>query len=70
MNQGISIQQLQETATVPEGSMFLVRMGDGTGTKRVKKKTLIDQLATDMAMSYEDSLAFLNAVEDESEVEE
>ena len=57
MNQGISIQQLQETATVPEGSMFLVRMGDGTGTKRVKKKTLIDQLATDMAMSYEDSLA-------------
>lgn len=31
---------------------------------------MIDQLATDMAMSYEDSLAFLNAVEDESEVEE
>ena len=70
MNQGIPIQQLQETATVPGGSMFLVRMGDGTGTKRVKKEALLDQLATDMAMSYEDSLAFLNAVEDESEVEE
>ena len=69
MNQGIPIQQLQETATVPGGSMFLVRMGDGTGTKRVKKEALLDQLATDMAMSYEDSLAFLDAV-DESEVEE
>ncbi len=64
MNQGIPIQQLTEASAIPAGSMFLVRMGDGTGTKRVKKEVLLEQMETDMTMGYEDTLAFLDAEED------
>lgn len=60
MNQGIPIQQLTEASAIPAGSMFLVRMGDGTGTKRVKKEVLLEQMETDMTMGYDDTLAFLD----------
>lgn len=64
MNQGIPINQLAEASAIPAGSMFLVRMGDGTGTKRVKKEVLLEQMETDMTMGYDDTLAFLDAEED------
>lgn len=64
MNQGIPIQQLTEASAIPEGSMLLVRMGDGTGTKKVKKEVLFEQMETDMTMGYDDTLAFLDAEED------
>lgn len=61
MNQGIHINRLAEASTIPSGSMFLVRMGDGTGTKRVSKETLSAQMEKDMTMGYDDTLAFLDA---------
>lgn len=64
MNQGIPINQLAEATAVPPGSMLLVRMGDGTGTKRVKKEVLYGQMEKDMTMGYDDTLAFLDADEE------
>ncbi len=64
MNQGIPINQLAEATAIPPGSMFLVRMGDGTGTKRVSKETLSTQLENDMALGYDETLAFLDADEE------
>ncbi len=67
MNQGIPINQLAEATAIPPGSMFLVRMGDGTGTKRVKNEVLSEQMEKDMALGYDETLAFLDADEDTGE---
>ena len=64
MNQGIPINQLPEATAIPPGSMFLVRMGDSTGTKRVKKEVLSEQMEKGMVLGYDETLAFLDADEE------
>lgn len=40
MNSGIPFDQLRSAETIPQGSIFPMSMGDGTGTKKVTKETL------------------------------
>lgn len=40
MNSGIPFNQLKSAETIPQGSIFPMSMGDGTGTKKVTKETL------------------------------
>lgn len=70
MNQGIPINQLAEATAIPPGSMLMVRMGDGTGTKRIKKEVLSEQIEKDMVLGYDETLAFLDADEETGTGEE
>ncbi len=60
MNTGIKIPELREGTEISGESDYIVRMGDGTGTKRVKHKTLVGQMQKDMELSYEETMALLN----------
>lgn len=60
MNMGIKIPELREGTEISGESDYIVRMGDGTGTKRVKHKTLVEQIQKDMELSYEETMALLN----------
>lgn len=60
MNMGIKIPELREGTEISGESEYIVRMGDGTGTKRVKHKTLVGQVQKDTELSYEETMALLN----------
>lgn len=65
MNTGKKITELREAAAVQGESRYPVSMGDGTGVKQVKHSTLVEQLKTDMGMTYEETLAMLRATDAE-----
>lgn len=60
MNQGKKIKDLPEATEIPAESRFVVEMGDGTGTKQVKQKTLIEQVLQATELTYEETLTILN----------
>ncbi len=74
MNQDKQITDLTETATVPAESSYMVAMGDGTGTKRIRHKNLAEQLKKEIIpegssdieeMTYEETMDFLNGTGEE-----
>ncbi len=78
MNAGKLITSLAETTTVPAESSYLVHMGDGTGSRHVKHKNLVNQLKEEVLegmepgadvqeMTYDETMAVLNADDEESE---
>lgn len=60
MNTGKRITELREATEISGESIYPVEMGDGTGTKGVKHKTLVEQMRKDMGLSYEETIALLN----------
>lgn len=68
MNMGKRITELREATEISGESSYPVEMGDGTGTKRIKHKTLVEQIQKDMELSYEETMTLLNE-ENESEEE-
>lgn len=66
MNMGIKISELREATEITGESDYIVRMGDGTGTKRVKHKTLVEQIGKDMELPYEETMALLNGETEEN----
>lgn len=65
MNMGQKIHGLREGTEISGESNYIVEMGDGTGTKRVKHKTLVGQIQKDMELSYEETMDLLNGEEPE-----
>ena len=66
MSMGTKIPGLREGTEIPGESSYIVEMGDGTGTKRVKHKTLVEQVGKDMELSYEETMALLNGETEEN----
>lgn len=60
MNMGKRITELREGTAIPGESRYVVEMGDGTGTKQVRHRSLVAQLLKDMEMSYDDTMGILN----------
>ena len=48
MNAGMTFGQLKSSETIPDGSIFPVSMGDGTGSKKVTKETLVTEIGKDL----------------------
>lgn len=69
MNMGKKITDLREGATISGKSMYIVEMGDGTGTKRITHEKLVNQIQKEIEMSYEETLELLNKA-NESDNEE
>lgn len=76
MTEGRKITELAESTTVPAESSYMVSMGDGTGSKRIKHKNLVAQLKKEVApegsanieeMTYEETMDFLNGTGEEEE---
>ena len=40
MNEGTPMQNFEKATTIPEGSLYLLEMGDGSGTKVVTQETV------------------------------
>lgn len=69
MNMGKEITDLREGTTISGKSMYIVEMGDGTGTKRITHEKLVNQIQKEIEMSYEETLELLNKA-NESDNEE
>ncbi len=44
MNAGTQISQLEKAQNIPNGSMFITEMGDGSGTKAVEQEVLTQEI--------------------------
>ena len=43
MDTGTMLSQLEQTTEIPSGSLHLVEMGDGSGTKTVTQETMVEE---------------------------
>lgn len=43
MDTGTMLSQLEQTTEIPDGSLHLVEMGDGSGTKTVTQETMVEE---------------------------
>lgn len=50
MNQGKKITELEKAASVPDGSSYIVEMGDGTGTKRVLHEDMVKSVGSSLPL--------------------
>lgn len=77
MSAGRKITDLAEARSVTGESAYMVAMGDGTGSKHIKHKNLVEQLKKEIApeggtsnieeMTYEETMDFLNGTGEEEE---
>ena len=50
MTQGKKITELEKAASVPDGSSYIVEMGDGTGTKRVLHEDMVKSVGSSLPL--------------------
>lgn len=76
MSAGRKITDLAETTSVTRESAYMVAMGDGTGSKHIKHKNLVEQLKKEIVpegsanieeMTYDETMDFLNGTGEEGE---
>lgn len=76
MSAGRKITDLAETTSVTRESSYMVEMGDGTGSKHIKHKNLVEQLKKEIVeggtsnieeMTYDETMDFLNGTGEEGE---
>ena len=48
MNAGMTFGQLKSSETIPDGSIFPISMGDGTGSRKVTMETLVTEIGKDL----------------------
>ena len=69
MSAGRKITDLAEARSVTGESAYMVAMGDGTGSKHIKHKNLVEQLKKEIVpegsanieeMTYDETMDFLN----------
>lgn len=74
MSAGRKITDLAETTSVTRESAYMVAMGDGTGSKHIKHKNLVEQLKKEIVpegsanieeMTYDETMDFLNGTSEE-----
>ena len=75
MSAGRKITDLAETTSVTRESAYMVAMGDGTGSKHIKHKNLVEQLKKEIVpegsanieeMTYDETMDFLNGTSESS----
>ena len=75
MSAGRKITDLAEARSVTGESAYMVAMGDGTGSKHIKHKNLVEQLKKEIApegsanieeMTYDETMDFLNGTSEEA----
>lgn len=75
MSAGRKITDLAETTSVTRESSYMVEMGDGTGSKHIKHKNLVEQLKKEIVpegsanieeMTYDETMDFLNGTSEEA----
>lgn len=75
MSAGRKITDLAETTSVTRESAYMVAMGDGTGSKHIKHKNLVEQLKKEIVpegsanieeMTYDETMDFLNGTSEEA----
>lgn len=52
----LTISQLEEATTIPQGSVFLVEMNDGSGTKKVTKETMAEKIGEVLKIGNQEEL--------------
>lgn len=60
MNQGKKITELEKAASVPDGSSYIVEMGDGTGTKRVLHEDVVKSVGESLPLGKTEELETRN----------
>lgn len=74
MSAGRKITDLAEARSVTGESAYMVAMGDGTGSKHIKHKNLVEQLKKEIVpegsanieeMTYDETMDFLNGTSEE-----
>ena len=75
MSAGRKITDLAETTSFTRESAYMVAMGDGTGSKHIKHKNLVEQLKKEIVpegsanieeMTYDETMDFLNGTSEEA----
>lgn len=75
MSAGRKITDLAEARSVTGESAYMVAMGDGTGSKHIKHKNLVEQLKKEIVpegsanieeMTYDETMDFLNGTSEEA----